>query len=95
MESDNSESVQSMSVAPGDLFGKVSARVKPVRPPDPDRLLNLGDVADRLNISRRTAERMRSGKQLPDADVKIGIMPRWKSETIAAWISAGGTPSSN
>jgi len=53
-------------------------------------LLSMNDVARALNCSRRTLESMRAGGRFPRPDVSIGRSPRWKPDTIRAWIDAGG-----
>jgi excisionase family DNA binding protein len=55
-----------------------------------DPMLTVDAVAKLLAISRRTAERMRSSGKLPQPDLRIGRLPRWKPETIRAWIEKGG-----
>ena len=55
----------------------------------------IPDVAAALNVHRRTIERLRSAGKLPrpDYDVSTGKTPRprWKPETIRAWLANGGT----
>jgi excisionase family DNA binding protein len=53
-------------------------------------LLSIDDVAAVLAVDRRTVERLKSSGRLPKPTLKIGRMPRWKAETIRAWIDAGG-----
>jgi predicted DNA-binding transcriptional regulator AlpA len=47
-------------------------------------------VADFLDIGRRTFERVRAKGEFPPPDLIIGKMPRWKPETIEAWVGRGG-----
>jgi len=54
-------------------------------------LLSKSDVARVLGCGVRTVERLISSKRLPEADVRVGRLPRWRPETIAEWINAGGT----
>jgi hypothetical protein len=49
-------------------------------------LLTLDGLATCLAISRRTAERMKSSGKLPPPDLKINRMPRWRPQTLRAWI---------
>jgi predicted DNA-binding transcriptional regulator AlpA len=53
-------------------------------------LLSQEDLAHVLNASRRTIERMRAAGKLPQPDVHIGKMPRWRPEMVRAWIERGG-----
>jgi len=53
-------------------------------------VLGIDDLAELLSCSRRLVERMRSAGRVPMPDIKIGRMPRWKPETIRAWIERGG-----
>lgn len=50
-------------------------------------LLKIDDVARSLSISRRTLERMIAASGFPSADKRIGRMPRWRPETVDAWIN--------
>ena len=52
--------------------------------------LRLDDLAERLGVSRRTLERVRSAGRFPPPDLHIGKMPLWKPETIRAWVDGGG-----
>jgi hypothetical protein len=53
-------------------------------------LLSQGDLVRVLNASRRTIERLRSAGKLPKPDLFLNKMPRWRPETIRAWIERGG-----
>ena len=53
-------------------------------------LLSIDDLARILGCSRRLMERMRSAGKVPEPDIKIGKMPRWRVETIRRWIEGGG-----
>jgi predicted DNA-binding transcriptional regulator AlpA len=57
-----------------------------------ERLLSISDLACVLQCSRRVVERLRASGRLPRPDLRIGRMPRWKPESIAAWIERGGKP---
>ena len=53
-----------------------------------DRLLTIKDLADRLNISAPSIYRYRSEGQhhlLPPA-VMVGTRPRWRAQTVEAWL---------
>jgi predicted DNA-binding transcriptional regulator AlpA len=52
----------------------------------PERMISMDALADMLDVSRRTVERMRSAGKIPNPDVHAGKMPRWKPETIRRWI---------
>jgi predicted DNA-binding transcriptional regulator AlpA len=54
---------------------------------DVEPLLRMADLARVLNCSRRAVERMRSAGRLPKPDLHVcNRSPRWKPETIRAWI---------
>ena len=59
-----------------------------------EALLRLADLAEALNVSGRTIERLRSAGLLPRPDLMLGVgarkSPRWKPETIRQWIEQGG-----
>jgi predicted DNA-binding transcriptional regulator AlpA len=57
---------------------------------DIEPLLRVADLTRVLNCSRRVVERMRAAGRLPSPDLHIGKMPRWRPETIRAWIEKGG-----
>ncbi|WP_422930882.1 helix-turn-helix transcriptional regulator [Singulisphaera sp. PoT] len=59
------------------------------QPPAPvvlDTMIGMDELAKTLNISRRLLERLRAAKSIPEPDLVLGRMPRWKPETIKAWI---------
>ena len=70
----------------------MSAPAKP-KPEIPtiEPLLRMDDIAKLLACSRRTLEQMRSGGRFPRPDAMIGRSPRWRAETVRAWIAAGGS----
>jgi hypothetical protein len=54
-------------------------------------LLRVVDLERVLNCDRRTIERMRASGRLPQPDLFVGRRsPRWRAETVRAWINAGG-----
>jgi predicted DNA-binding transcriptional regulator AlpA len=53
-------------------------------------LITKGDLERILQIDSRTIDRMRSSGKLPKPDLFLSRMPRWKAETIRAWIEGGG-----
>lgn len=53
-------------------------------------LLSVARVAALLDVHKRTIEKHRAAGRFPKPDAVIGRMPRWKPETIRAWIDAGG-----
>lgn len=59
-------------------------------PPGLAPLLGIDDLVHILNVNRRTVERMRSGGQLPRADLCVGRLPRWMPSTIETWLKRGG-----
>lgn len=54
--------------------------------PPIERLYSTDDLADVLNVGRRTVERLRSAGKLPKPDLHVGKMPRWRPETVRAWL---------
>lgn len=54
-------------------------------------LLKVGDVARLLNVSTRTAWRLRDMGDLPPA-VKVGGSIRWTRASITDWIANGCKP---
>ncbi len=73
-----------------------SLSATPPAPPPPggvpilEPLLSVDGLARILNGSRRTIERLRAAGKLPRPDLYLGKCPRWKPETIRAWIEGGG-----
>jgi hypothetical protein len=54
--------------------------------PNIEPLMSQDDIARVLNAGLRTVERMRASGKLPKPDLFVGKMPRWRPETIRAWI---------
>jgi excisionase family DNA binding protein len=59
------------------------------RPSLPDRLLDAGEVAVMLNVTRRQVEDMTRRGELPC--VPVGRFKRYRPERIAEWIGANET----
>lgn len=104
-DSEHSEQHPSDGRRPGEGKSTLVPRRKPVlsRPgplrlaPTPsgaghiiEPMLSIDDLAAILSCSRRLVERMRSAGKVPQPDIKIGKMPRWKPETIRRWLEEGG-----
>jgi len=54
-------------------------------------LLTLGDVAELLNISKRTCERLLSSGKLPAPDVRLSArLLRWRPATLERFVASGG-----
>jgi hypothetical protein len=53
-------------------------------------MLSIDDLAAILSCSRRLIERMRTAGRVPQPDLHVGRMPRWRPETIRRWIAEGG-----
>lgn len=51
-------------------------------------LLSIVEVAKLLGVSKRLIERDRAAGKFPRQDLTIGKLPRWKPETIRAWIES-------
>ncbi|APW60454.1 helix-turn-helix transcriptional regulator [Paludisphaera borealis] len=54
-------------------------------------LMTIVDLARTLACSRRVVERMRAAGKIPQPDIKVGKMPRWRPETIRTWIEKGAS----
>jgi hypothetical protein len=63
-----------------------SAHVQGPPTPSVETLLSQNDLARVLNAGRRTVERLRAAGKMPRPDLFVGKMPRWRPETIRAWI---------
>ena len=51
------------------------------------KMLGPSDFVSLLNISRRTFQTWRAAGKLPQPDLHIGKVIRWKSETIQEWLN--------
>lgn len=51
-------------------------------------LLSVTELANRLNVSRRTVWRMKDSGELPTAVTIRGCL-RWRPEVIEAWLADG------
>jgi predicted DNA-binding transcriptional regulator AlpA len=51
-------------------------------------LLSQDDFARVLNIGRRTFARLRSAGKIPAPDLIVGVMPRWRPETVRTWLES-------
>ena len=51
------------------------------------RMLDLNEVADRLGVCRRTAEKMLAEGRLP-RPVRFGRLRKWSEDQMDAWIVA-------
>ncbi len=54
-------------------------------------LLSTKQVAEALDVSRRTIYRMRQTGKLPKP-VKMGKSLKWRREELEAWVAAGCPP---
>jgi hypothetical protein len=73
----------------GDLFAILNRLADALdRQAAPPRLtLRLGEIAVALGVSRRLLEQERAAGRLPKADLHIGRISLWKTETIRDWLS--------
>ena len=67
--------------------GEGNAGADPGRP----ELLDVGQVAERLNCSARSVYRLADDGRMPPP-VKLGSLVRWRADELAQWID-GGCPS--
>ena len=65
---------------------------RPETPLPLEPLLRIEDLVRDLNCSRRAVERLKSAGKLPRPDVVLGRCPRWKPETVRAFLEGGGRP---
>jgi|SRR5579871_5319718 len=55
-----------------------------------DQMLTLDQVADLLNVGKRTLEGRRASGAFPPPDLKLGTrVLRWWPATIEAWVASG------
>ncbi len=54
--------------------------------PQPERLLNIKEVAERLNVSSRTVRRMVQHRDLPQPVCLGRRTKRWPSEAISTYL---------
>ena len=47
--------------------------------------LTIGDIADRLGVSRSTITAYKARKQMPKPDKQYGRTPLWRESTITTW----------
>jgi len=50
-----------------------------------DSYMTIGDIANRLGVSRSTITAYKARKQMPEPDMQYGRTPLWNSTTIEAW----------
>jgi predicted DNA-binding transcriptional regulator AlpA len=70
---------------------EVLARLATVldRPPV-ERMVSRKDFAAIIRVSLPVLDRMRAAGKLPRPDMYISRSPRWRADTIRAWIERGG-----
>lgn len=59
-----------------------------------EQLLTMEQIAKRLNISKRSVQRLRHDHKLPPP-ISLGSLLRWNVEVIETWISQGCPGASN
>ncbi len=64
---------------------------KPTTQPSADRLMTVGDVAERLSVDARTVRNWRREGRMPVAFSEGGVI-RWERQTIQDWIEARTAP---
>ena len=61
----------------------------------PGRLITTRDLAERLQVDRKTVQRWRGERRLPDP-IEIGGVVRWRQQDIDEWLDSqtpnGATP---
>lgn len=53
-------------------------------------IVDLGEIAVRLNVQRNTAEMWRKRRLLPAPDFTVGGRPGWMWSTIQKWATRTG-----
>lgn len=64
----------------------------PMEEATPAALLTGDEVANLLRVNRRTLQRYTKSGLVPAPDLTIQRFPRWKKETILAWLRSQGEP---
>jgi predicted DNA-binding transcriptional regulator AlpA len=80
------ELADNLTAAMDRIFGRLAALELSAAGIEPT--VTIDQWAAALACSRREVERMRSAGKLPPPDLTIGRSPRWKAETLRAWIDA-------
>ena len=52
-----------------------------------EHMVNLAGIAGVLGVSKRTVERWRAAGVLPQPDLTIGRVKRWKLSTLWEWMA--------
>lgn len=60
----------------------------PEKTPDPVRLHDAKEAAERLRVSVRTLRRLADGGRGPKP-IRVGRCLRWRSSDLDSWIAAG------
>jgi hypothetical protein len=68
----------------------VDPSTKPALPASVERLITPDDWPQILSVSPTTVERLRRAKKLPEPDLFLFSLPRWRASTVRAWIEGGG-----
>ena len=81
-------------LATGGIVDRASSKTDPITPSPVvatiEPLATIESWAAALVVSVPTIERLRRAGRIPQADVMIGRLPRWKCSTIRRWIETGG-----
>lgn len=62
-----------------------------VEKPTPEPMMSVADLTRWFGCSRRLVERARANGTFPKPDLMLGRLPRWKPETVRAWVERGGS----
>jgi hypothetical protein len=84
-------------LAPGTVENKICATQRtiesntaPTLPASVERLITPDDWPLILSVSVTTVERLRRAKRLPEPDLFLFSLPRWRASTVRNWIESGG-----
>ncbi len=72
-------------------FRTVDPNTAPTLPASVERLITADDWPQILSVSPTTVERL-CAKRLPEPDLFLFSLPRWRASTVRAWIEGGGKP---
>jgi excisionase family DNA binding protein len=76
------------------VMDQVSSKADPITlpalPASIERLCTIDDWCVALQVSRPTVERFIRDGRLPQADLRLGRLPRWRPATLKRFVEGGG-----
>ena len=58
----------------------------PALPPGCEALLSKAQICFAIGVSSRTLDSMIAAGEFPRSDARVGAFPRWRVQTLNAWI---------